>query len=84
MEDKKPVTIHDLYPEFSPEQLEEADANLRRYLAALLRMAERLASEGRSINDLVDCPFDSDGDHRYHPNAAESGATLSINPSTER
>jgi len=52
-----PVTISDLYPDFTKEELEEAEANLRRYLAVLLRMSERLANEGRSINDLVDCRF---------------------------
>jgi len=63
MEDQNPVTIRDLYPEFSPEQLEEAEANLRRYLASLLRMAERLQAEGRSIDDLpVDGSFDLDGE----------------------
>lgn len=63
----KPITIGELYPKFSKEEREEAEANIRRYLAALLRMVERLASEGRSINDLVDCPFADSGDQMYHP-----------------
>jgi hypothetical protein len=57
MQDQTPIAISDLYPEFTKQELEEAETNLRRYLAALLRMSDRLASEGRSINDLVDCRF---------------------------
>jgi hypothetical protein len=70
MHDEKPLTIRDLYPDFSPDQLEEAAANLRRYLAALLRMAERLEAEGKSINDLaVDGSFDDREEPLYHPTA---------------
>ena len=59
MKEHDPITIADLYPQLSKEQQEEAEANLRHYLAALLRMAERLDAEGKSINDLaVDCSFD--------------------------
>jgi hypothetical protein len=54
MPDDLPVTIRDLYPDFTDQELEQAEANLRRYLAVLVRMAERLAAEGRSINDLGD------------------------------
>lgn len=61
MQDSAPINISDLYPEFSKQELEEAEANLRRYLAVLLRMSERLADEGRSINDLVDCRFADPG-----------------------
>jgi hypothetical protein len=60
MQDHTPIT--DLYPEFTKEEREEAEANLRHYLAVLLRMSDRLASEGRSINDLVDCRFADSGD----------------------
>lgn len=56
MDNQAPIAINDLYPNFSAEELEEAEANLRRYLAVLVRMAERLAAEGRSINDLGDSP----------------------------
>jgi hypothetical protein len=73
MKHEYPITIADLYPELSREQQEEAGANLRQYLAVLLRMTERLECEGKSINDLpVDCSFDSDADQRYHPNAQRS------------
>ena len=46
------ISIRDLYPEFTEQQLEEAEANLRAYLSVLINMAERLHSEGRSILDL--------------------------------
>jgi hypothetical protein len=62
MPDQTPIAISDLYPEFTKQELDEAEANLRRYLAVLLRMSDRLASEGRSINDLVDCRFADSGD----------------------
>lgn len=62
MQSQTPITVADLYPEFTKQELEEAETNLRRYLAALLSMAERLESEGRSINDLVDCRFADSGD----------------------
>lgn len=59
MKEHETITIADLYPEFSKEQQQEAEHNLRQYLAALLRIAERLGAEGKSINDLpVDCSFD--------------------------
>ena len=62
MQDQTPIAISDLYPEFSKQELDEAETNLRRYLAVLLRMSDRLASEGRSIDDLVDCRFADSGD----------------------
>jgi hypothetical protein len=62
-----PVAISDLYPEFTKQQHEDAETNLRRYLAVLLRMSDRLAAEGRSINDLVDSEFADFGDQMYHP-----------------
>jgi hypothetical protein len=66
MEAHESITISELYPEFTKEQRDEAEANLRRYLAVLLRMSERLNSEGRSINDLVDSRFADSGDQLYH------------------
>ncbi|MBV9155598.1 MAG: hypothetical protein JO097_05005 [Acidobacteriaceae bacterium] len=64
MNEHQPLTIAELYPELSKEELETAADNIRCYLAALLRMAERLEADGKSINDLaVDCSFD-DRDHQ--------------------
>jgi hypothetical protein len=57
MQDQTPISIAELYPEFTKEELAEAEANLRRYLAVLLRMSDRLAGEDSSINYLVDCRF---------------------------
>lgn len=51
MQDDKTVTIRDLYPYFTQEQLDEAEANLRRYLSVMLRIAERLRSEGYCLTD---------------------------------
>ena len=62
MQNQTAITISDLYPDFTKQELEEAEANLQRYLAVLLRMSERLSSEGRSISDLVDCRFADSGD----------------------
>ena len=45
---KKPAnvpTIEDLYPELSPEQLEEAEQNLRAYLELVVRIFERVRKE---------------------------------------
>jgi len=50
----QPITIAELYPNLTESELEEAKANLGRYLQALIRMTERLRGEGRSINDLGD------------------------------
>ena len=62
MQNQTAITISDLYPDFTKQELDEADANLRRYLAVLLRMSERLAENGGSINDLVDCSLADSGD----------------------
>ncbi len=45
---KKPApTIRDLYPHFTDEQLAEAEDAHDRYLTIVLRIFERLESEGR-------------------------------------
>ena len=51
MNDDKAITLRDLYPDFTDEQLEEAEANLRRYLSVMVRIAERLQSEGYCLTD---------------------------------
>jgi len=50
------ITLRDLYPTFSEEQLAEAEANFGRYLGVVIRMAERLHEEGRSLLDDLDEP----------------------------
>ncbi len=47
--DQQPVTLRDLYPQFTAEQLEEAEANLERYLAVMARLVERLRVEGHDL-----------------------------------
>jgi hypothetical protein len=45
--DKKPApTIRDLYPDLSDEQLAEVEDTWERYLALVLRIFERLESQG--------------------------------------
>ena len=39
-------TIRDLYPSFTDEQLAEVEDTLERYLALVLRIYERLESQG--------------------------------------
>lgn len=76
MKNDERITIADLYPELPEGEQEEAAANLRQYLTVLLRMAERLQRDGRSIVDMaVDCSFDPDADQRYHPTAAGTAAS---------
>ncbi len=53
-EDDNLDDIRKLYPDFTDEELQEARENIRRYLSVLIRIAERLQSEGKSIMDLVE------------------------------
>ena len=48
----KPIRIEDLYPGHSPEWYAEAEENMRQYAAVLVRIAERLESEGKKPEDL--------------------------------
>lgn len=48
MKDQHPITISDLYPDMSPEKLQEAEANLRRYVQILWRIHQRLKAEGKT------------------------------------
>jgi hypothetical protein len=45
MNTKDPITIRDLYPEFTEEQLEQAAATFRRYIAVLTRIYTRVREE---------------------------------------
>lgn len=61
MQTDQPIRISDLFPDYTPEECEQAEENLRRYAGALLRIAERLDREGRSIADrAVDDSFDDE------------------------
>ena len=39
------MNIRDLYPHYTPEQLQEAEERLTRYVTVLLRIHERLCRE---------------------------------------
>jgi hypothetical protein len=58
MRDDKPITIRDLYPHMSEEELAVAEATLRRYVAVLVRIYERLKAEGKSWPDARTSPAD--------------------------
>lgn len=51
MNQEPEVALRGLYPNLSVRELEDATTNLRRYLAVLLRIAERLHAEGRTIHN---------------------------------
>lgn len=42
---KRPITIRDLYPHMTEEELAVAEANLKRYVAIVVRICNRLKSE---------------------------------------
>ena len=44
----KRLPVRELYPELSDEKLRDAEAHLERYLAVVVRIAERLHSADRS------------------------------------
>jgi len=46
--------IRKLYPHMTDEELKTSQENLELYLRVVLRIAERLMEEGKSINDLRD------------------------------
>jgi len=46
-EDNHQLTVRDLYPGQSDEWYEEAEANLRRYAAILLKVYDRTRAEGQ-------------------------------------
>jgi len=49
----KPLTtIKDLFPGLSPEELEEAEENLRRYFAFVARLYDRIASDPLELERL--------------------------------
>jgi len=49
-EDKKdkPIRIRDLYPHMSDEELAEAEANLKAYVAVIVRIDDRIKAAGKS------------------------------------
>jgi hypothetical protein len=47
MQSDEPITIRDLYPDLTEQQLREAEVNLERFTTALVKILERLRAEGR-------------------------------------
>jgi len=54
MTEDRPITIRDLYPHMTEEELAVAEANLKRYVAVIVRIYDRLQAEGRSWPKPVD------------------------------
>lgn len=44
---RTPITIRDLYPNMSDAELAEAEANLKAYVAVIVRIYDRLKAEGK-------------------------------------
>jgi 2C-methyl-D-erythritol 2,4-cyclodiphosphate synthase len=66
----RPISLRDIYPHFTDEQLEEAEANLERYLAVMMHIAERLRAEGYDLKaaDLtLSAPSPTIHDERSNP-----------------
>jgi len=49
---QQPPSLKDLYPHFTDEELKAAEEDLERYLAVMIRIAERLKAEGKNLRDL--------------------------------
>jgi hypothetical protein len=45
MNDHTPITIREVYPDFTDEQLAEAETTFRRYIAVMVRIYERVRAE---------------------------------------
>jgi len=51
MGQNRTITIQDLYPHMSEAELVVAEANLKRYVALIVRIHDRLQAEGKSWPD---------------------------------
>lgn len=51
---EKPITIKDLYPNLSEEELVQAEQNLKRYVEIVSRIYSRLKAEGKKWPDPED------------------------------
>jgi hypothetical protein len=47
---KEEITIRDLYPHLSEDQLKEAEENLERYLELVLRIYERIRGDPKAYS----------------------------------
>jgi hypothetical protein len=51
MQTNPPINLRELFPELTDDQLKEAEFNIERYLAAMIRIASRLRAEGYDLSD---------------------------------
>jgi hypothetical protein len=58
MQDDKPITIRDLYPDMNEKELAVAEANLKRYVAVVVRIYDRLKAEDKPWPDARTFPAD--------------------------
>ena len=50
MDTQQASSLRDLYPHLTAAQLEEAEANLERFLGVMMRIAERLRNDGFDLS----------------------------------
>ncbi len=77
MEQDQPITLHNLYPHLTDQQLEEVESNLERYLAVMMRIAERLRGEGF---DLTSPDLTASGTEASIPHAKVESPTKNNSP----
>lgn len=51
-EPQQAPSLKSLYPHLTEQELKIAEENLERYLAVMIRIAERLRAEGKDLSDL--------------------------------
>jgi len=62
---KKRITIQDLYPDFSPEEQAEAEANLKAYMNLVWRIYTRLKREGIYESEIEKLRLREEWEKRY-------------------
>lgn len=60
METDSPITIRELYPDMTEQELAEAEANLRRYVAVIVRIHDRLKVERMTWQEPTDLTLPAD------------------------
>ena len=69
--EQKPITLRALYPRLSDAQLNQAEANVRCYLAVLMRIADRLNADACPASDaepsLTSCHTNANIPQRSNP-----------------
>lgn len=70
MEGSATLTIRDLYPRLSDQELREAEENFDRYIAIILRIFERLESETHQQPGPLTAPISTLGSTAPQPEAS--------------